>query len=52
MATGGTLMGITTVAFFLFFLGWLWWLYRPGAAALIREAALLPLDDAANKGAK
>lgn len=52
MSTGGTLMGMTTVAFFLFFLGWMWWLYRPGSAAQIREASLLPLDDPAPNGAK
>jgi cbb3-type cytochrome oxidase subunit 3 len=52
LATGGTLMGATTVGFFLFFMRWLWWLYRPGASAQLHEAAHLPLDDTAQTEAK
>ncbi len=46
MASGGLLMGAVTVGFFCFFALVFLRMFRPGAAAIYREAALLPLDDA------
>lgn len=44
LATGGTLMGIVTVAFTAFFVIVFLRMFRPNAAAAYAEAAQLPLD--------
>ncbi|MEL6344820.1 MAG: cbb3-type cytochrome c oxidase subunit 3 [Myxococcota bacterium] len=43
--TMGWLMATMTVVFFLFFLGWAWYAYRPGNQELMNMAARMPLDD-------
>ncbi len=42
---GGVLMGIMTLAFLIFFVGWALWAYWPSRKEAMREAAMLPFDD-------
>lgn len=42
---GGTLMGIMTVAFLVFFIGWTLWAFWPSRKETMREASMLPFDD-------
>lgn len=44
-ADGGLLMGLVTVAFFVFFAVVFFRMYRPGAKALYDAAAEIPLHD-------
>lgn len=42
---GVWVLGFTTVLFFAFFLGWVWWAYSPRNKDLMDEAARLPFMD-------
>jgi cbb3-type cytochrome oxidase subunit 3 len=41
--SGGWVLGIMTLVFLLFFIGWTWWAYRKDNRERFEEAALLPL---------
>ncbi len=42
---GGVLMGIMTLAFLIFFIGWALWAYWPSHKEAMREASMMPFDD-------
>ena len=46
----GTLLGITTVGFLLFFLAWTAWSWAPGNRTRLDAYARLPLDDGDSHG--
>ena len=41
----GWLLGAMTVLFFLAFLGWVWYAYKPGHKELMEELAQMPFMD-------
>lgn len=41
----GWLLGVMTVVFFAFFLGWVWWAWSPANRKLMDEASRLPFND-------
>ncbi len=41
----GWLMGIMTIFFILWFIGWTWWAFSPRNKAKMEEAARMPLSD-------
>lgn len=43
---GGWLMGLMTVVFLLFFVGWTWWAYSKHNREAFEQAAKLPLTTA------
>ena len=45
LVQGGTLMGLMTVFFLLFFVGWTLWAYNPNRKHELDEAAQLPFGD-------
>jgi len=43
--TLGWVLAYLTVAFFVFFLAWVWYAYKPGNKTRFDEMARLPFDD-------
>ena len=43
--TLGWVLAVMTVVFVVFFLGWVWWAYRPANKPKFEAMARLPLDD-------
>jgi cbb3-type cytochrome oxidase subunit 3 len=41
----GWLMGIMTIFFILWFVGWTWWAFSPRNKEKMEEAARMPLSD-------
>ena len=41
--SGGWFMGVMTLVFLVFFVGWTWWAYSRHNRTALEEAALLPL---------
>lgn len=41
----GWLMGIMTIFFIIWFLGWTWWAFSPRNKEKMEEAAKMPLSD-------
>lgn len=49
-AAEGVLMGVMTVLFLAFFVGWAIWAWLPSNREHMDAAARMPLDDATNGG--
>lgn len=45
LVEGGTLMGLMTIFFLLFFVGWTLWAYNPNRKNELDEAARMPFSD-------
>lgn len=45
LVQGGTLMGVMTVFFLLFFVAWALWAYHPNRKHELDEAARMPFSD-------
>lgn len=43
--TVGWVLGFMTIVFIVFFLGWVWYVYRPSNKARFEEMARLPFED-------
>jgi cbb3-type cytochrome oxidase subunit 3 len=44
----GWLLGVMTVFFLAFFLGWTWWAYHPKNKERLEEAGRIPFNDGAD----
>jgi cbb3-type cytochrome oxidase subunit 3 len=42
---GGMLMGVMTIVFFAFFVGWVVWAWSPALRSQMDAASRMPLDD-------
>jgi cbb3-type cytochrome oxidase subunit 3 len=47
---GGWVLGVMTLVFLLFFIGWTWWAYAKSNRKAFEEAARLPFTTAEEEG--